>query len=32
MLAGWGGPGPADLDHNGTVGGSDVGILLGNWG
>ncbi|MFO0829411.1 MAG: hypothetical protein U0572_14835 [Phycisphaerales bacterium] len=22
---------PADLDHDGVVGGSDLGILLGNW-
>ena len=25
-------PNPADLDHSGTVDGTDLGLLLGNWG
>jgi hypothetical protein len=27
----WGGPGAADLDGDGTVSGSDLGLLLGGW-
>jgi hypothetical protein len=32
ILAGWGGNGPADIDHNGIANGLDLAILLSGWG
>jgi hypothetical protein len=32
LLANWGNPGQGDLDGDGTVSGSDLGILLSSWG
>jgi hypothetical protein len=32
LLSGWGTPGNADLDGNGTINGADLGLLLSAWG
>ena len=32
ILAGWGGPGASDLDHNGATDGIDLAIVLAGWG
>ena len=32
LLAGWGEPGPTDLDGDGTTGAADLAILLNAWG
>ena len=31
-IAAWGGSGPADLDGNGIIDGSDLALVLGAWG